>query len=281
VISLIVHGGAGDIPDRRVDGYRRGCVRALEAGWAVLSKRGTALDAVETAVRLMEDDPVFDAGRGSYMNRDGQIEMDAAIMDGTTLANGAVAAIQRVRHPVSVARLVMERTPHCLIVGEGAERFARDMGVPECSLADLQVDLDDRTAAVSDTVGAVARDAHGNLAAATSTGGLAGKMPGRVGDSPLVGSGVYADTTLGAASATGRGEDLIRIVASKAVCDLMGRSLAPQEAAQRVIAYLGDRVQGQGGLIAMSPGGVVGAAYNTARMARAWMDPDGSIVARV
>lgn len=291
-ISLIVHSGAGDdIHDGMVEPFRRGVVEAARVGWAVLQNLGSALDAVEAAVRAMEDNPTFDAGRGSFPNQAGEIEMDAILMDGATLNNGAVAAIQRVAHPISVARLVMEQTPHTLLVGAGAEAFARSMGVPVIPTEALLVERDDPPPSagssaglfmpIQDTVGALALDAQGHLAAATSTGGMRHKMPGRVGDSPIIGSGAYADDSLGAASATGRGEDIMKIILSKSACDLMAGGLAPQAAADAIIRRLAERVKGQGGVILMNPEGEVGCAYNTLRMGRAWINQDGEIVAFV
>lgn len=290
-ISLIVHSGAGDdIHDGLVEPFRRGVIAAAKAGWAVLQKGGSALDAVEAAVRVMEEDPVFDAGRGSFPNQAGEIEMDAILMDGATLNNGAVAAIQHVTHPISVARLVMERTPHTLMVGAGAEAFARSMGVPLVPTEALLVARDDNPPSASgsglclplqDTVGALALDAQGHLAAATSTGGMRDKMPGRVGDSPIIGCGAYADDRLGAASATGRGEDIMKVILSKSACDLMASGVAPQQAAEAMIQYLAQRVNGQGGIILMNPQGEVGCAYNSLRMGRAWVTPQGEIVAFV
>ncbi len=286
-ISLIVHSGAGDdISAAQVEPFRRGVIEAAQVGWAVLQRQGSALDAVEAAVRAMEDNPTFDAGRGSFPNQAGEIEMDAIIMDGATLNNGAVAAIQRVANPVSVARLVMERTPHTLLVGAGAEAFARSVGIPVTPVEALRVESTDWLLTppglpLQDTVGALALDAQGHLAAATSTGGMRQKLPGRVGDSPIIGSGAYADNALGAASATGRGEDLMKIVISKSACDLMAGGLAPQPAAEAIIRYLAQRVNGRGGIILMNPRGEVGCAYNTLRMGRAWVKPDGEIVAFV
>ncbi|MCL4301102.1 MAG: isoaspartyl peptidase/L-asparaginase [Anaerolineae bacterium] len=290
-ISLIVHSGAGDdIHDGLVEPFRRGVIEAAEAGWLVLQNGGSALDAVEMAVRVMEDNPTFDAGRGSFPNQAGEIEMDAILMDGATLNNGAVAAIQRVAHPISVARLVMERTPHTLLVGAGAEAFARSVGVPLVPTEALLVERKDRPPAaggsglflpIQDTVGALALDAEGHLAAATSTGGMRHKMPGRVGDSPIIGCGAYADDSIGAASATGRGEDIMKVILCKSACDTMAGGLVPQQAAESIIHYLAQRVNGRGGIILMNPKGEVGCAYNTLRMGRAWVNPDGEIVAFV
>jgi beta-aspartyl-peptidase (threonine type) len=281
--SLIVHGGAWSVPEGDVQAALAGCRRAAQAGWAILQHGGSALDAVEAAVHVLEDDPVFDAGIGSHLNLDGEVEMDAIIMDGATLRNGAVAAIQRVRYPVSVARLVMERTPHSLLVGAGAEAFARSQGVAVFSEEELIVPRERDTlrsiraqkGLAQDTVGAAARDANGHLAAATSTGGTMGKLPGRVGDSPLIGSGAYADDLAGAASATGNGESLMKIVISKTACDLMTAGLTAQAAAEAVIQRLAQRTTGAGGLIVVDAQGRVGHAFNTPRMACAWVGADG------
>ncbi len=277
---IIVHGGAGNDFDDRVTAFRVGVERAAEAGWAVLERGGSALDAAEAAVRVLEDDPVYDAGHGSYLNANGDVEMDAMIMEGARLGYGAVAGIQRVANPVSVARLVMERTPHSLFVWAGAEQFARSMDVPVCAMEELvagssthQLRPEDRAFRADrtgDTVGAVVRDAHGLLAVAVSTGGTAGKMPGRVGDSPIVGGGGYADNETGAAAATGHGEPLMRMVFSKTACDLMGQGLSPQQAADEVLRRLEKRLGPvQAGIILVNPAGEVGAAYNTHHMAHA------------
>lgn len=277
-ISLIIHGGAGDITAKDAPAYRRGCVNAAQIGWSLLQQGASAIDAVEAAVKVLEDDATFDAGRGSYPNQLGEIEMDAILMDGATLKSGAVAGIQRVRHPITVARLVMEQTRHSLLVGAGAEAFARKMQIPVCPIEYLLApNYRAGKAPGHDTVGVIARDAQGHLAVGTSTGGMAQKLPGRVGDSPLIGSGAYADDLLGAASATGVGEDLMKLIFSKLVCDLMGSGFSAQAAVQTAVQRLGERVQGVGGAIAMNAAGEVGFAYNTPGMARAWFTPDGEL----
>ena len=291
--SLIVHGGAWSIPREEVEPHVHGCRVAAQAGWDVLTKGGSALDAVEAAVRVLEDDPTFDAGRGSVLNADGDIEMDAIVMDGATLNTGAVAAIQRVQHPVTVARLIMEHSDHNLLVGAGAEAFARRMGelvYPQVNLI-VERELERWRAAqkngreptrrdfTHDTVGAVARDAKGHLAVATSTGGTFNKLPGRVGDSPLIGSGAYADDLYGAASATGWGESLMKIVISKTACDLIAAGLTAQQAADAAIKRLADRVDGHGGIIVVDARGSAGYARNTPGMAYAYIAPGGDIVA--
>jgi beta-aspartyl-peptidase (threonine type) len=257
------------------------------------------LEAVEAALRVMEDDPTFDAGRGSFFNAIGEVEMDAIIMDGRDLNFGAVAAVQRVRHPITLARLVMTESEHTMIAGAGAETFAREHGVPVCPIMELLTgrELERWKAAhadghpqnwtpfgaapsslPSDTVGAVALDAGGNLAAATSTGGTFNKLPGRVGDSPLVGCGAYADNQTGAVSASGLGEALMKVVISKTVCDFIARGMTAQEAADAAIAVLDERTTGEGGLIVLDRMGRIGIAHNTAYIAHACVTAGGEIV---
>ena len=287
---LLVHGGAWYIPDAERSTYIEGCRRAVQVGWSLLSEGGPALDAVERAVRVLEDDPTFDAGRGSYLNQADEVQMDAILMDGRSLDFGAVAAVRNVAHPISLARLVMERSEHRLIVGLGAEALAKAYRVPRVPddylLGKRDVGgwspPDHRRAAAmhfGDTVGAVALDVCGNMAVATSTGGTPDKWPGRVGDSPLIGCGAYADNSSGAASATGSGESLMRIVTSKAACDLMGEGFTAQEAADRIITRLWDRVRGYGGVILIDPEGRVGLAHNTPNMAYAYRMASSEIVA--
>jgi beta-aspartyl-peptidase (threonine type) len=333
--TIVVHGGAYDIPSETHQAHMDGCRRAAEAGWTVLAHGGSALDAVEAAVRVMEDDPTFDAGYGSFLNAAGEVELDAIIMDGRDLDLGAVAAVQRVRHPVTLARLVMTESEHALLAGAGAEAFARQHGLPVCSTEELlagrelerwraahasgnphdwepfgvacpeqsrraqgrpfghgrSVRAQDRPFGVacpeqsrgaqdrpsgvapSDTVGAVALDADGNLAAATSTGGTFNKLPGRVGDSPLVGCGAYADNRTGAVSATGLGEALMKVVISKTACDFIASGMTAQEAADAAIAVLAERTTGEGGLIVLDRLGGVGVAHNTPYIARAIVTP--------
>ncbi len=283
--AILVHGGAGAIfPDDRAHACARGCLEAARAGHEVLAAGGTALDATVAACVVLEDDPAFNAGTGSCLNADGEVEMDACLMDGASLRAGAVAAIRGVRNPIRVARLVMERSPHVLLAGAGAERFARGHGVEpyppsflvtERALTRWQKECDEGWTAKPGTVGAVALDANGHVAAATSTGGISFKLPGRVGDSPLPGAGTYADDLTGAVSATGQGEAIIRVVLAKAVCDRIGAGLHPQKAAEEALAQLG-RVHGEGGLIVVDRHGRLGIACNTARMSRGWVDADGN-----
>jgi beta-aspartyl-peptidase (threonine type) len=283
--AIIVHGGAGDWQSgsQRLEKAVAACVEAAAAGQAILTAAGSALDAVEAAVRVLEDNPVVDAGRGSYLNAEGEIEMDALIMDGRTLDLGAVAAVKCIRNPITLARRVMVDSQHTFLVGSGAEAFADSIGFPRCPMADLivaeNVDVFDVSqAAIGDTVGAVALDEDGNLAAATSTGGTRNKLPGRVGDSPLVGSGGYADNRTAAVSATGYGEALMKIVIGKQTCDYVSSGLSAQAACETAIRLLEERLKGHGGLIAVDWRGRVGYAYNTTAMPHAFALGDESVM---
>jgi len=295
---IIVHGGAWKIAEETHAAHIEGTRRAAEVGWAILAQGGSALDAVEKAVAEMEDDPTFDAGVGSVLNRSGGIEMDAIIMDGKTLTLGAVAAVRGITNPIRLARLIAQDTDHNLLVGEGARRFAETKGMRLCAEAELTVQREiERFHRLQNTpnyhlahefapdpqgtVGAVAIDAEGNVAAATSTGGAAYKLPGRVGDSPLVGSGAYADNHTGAASATGHGESIMRVVLSKSSTDAIARGMSAQEAADFAIQTMFERVNGYGGIILVDYRGQVAFAYNTPHMAVAWTDEDGQTHARI
>jgi beta-aspartyl-peptidase (threonine type) len=281
---IVVHGGAGaweQAPERLVLA-KKACHTAAQAGQTVLLKGGTALDAVEVAVRMLEDDPNLDAGRGSYPNVQGEIEMDAMIMDGRSLDIGAVAAVQKIRNPISLARTLLTVENTNILVGTGAASYADSIKFQRCDTKDLLVDpalwSGEAENPTRDTVGAVVRDIYGDLAAATSTGGTKGKRPGRIGDSPLVGSGAYADNLSAAVSATGRGEELMKIVISKLVCDFVAAGLSAQEACHAAIRNLDKRVKGQGGLIAVDKGGGIGIAYNTTAMPWAYAIGRGAIV---
>jgi beta-aspartyl-peptidase (threonine type) len=291
-IRLIVHGGAWDIPQALHQPHVEGCTKAAVAARDALVRGGTALDAVEIAVRLLEDDPTFDAGRGSFLNAEGMAELDAIIMDGHDLNLGAVASVRRIRHPITLARLIMTECEHALLVGAGAETFAQQQGLTLCANQELITTREwERWLAgrenetpkdlFGDTVGAVALDAEGNVAVATSTGGTFKKHPGRVGDSPLVGCGGYADNRIGAASATGEGEALMKVVISKTVCDLMAQGMAAQEAADAAIQLLIERTGGRGGLIVLGTRGDVGLAHNTPYLAHAYLTPRGEIAAGI
>lgn len=283
---MVVHGGAWFVPEEEREEALAAVRRAAAAGWARLEAGASALDAVEAAIHILEDATVFDAGRGSYFNRAGHIEMDAMMMDGRTLNVGAVAAVHQIRHPITLARKVMAYPDFNFLVGEGAKDFAAEQGMRLCDPAELMGRRDSGgwsppKPPPSDTVGAVAMDREGNLASGTSTGGTPNKRPGRVGDSPLVGSGGYADNLTGAASATGAGEALMRIVISKSACDLIAAGKSAQEAAAAVIRLLHERVYGYGGIILIDREGGVGLAHNTPNMSYAYRLPGEEIVAGV
>lgn len=302
--SLIVHGGAWDIPDEAVDACKKGCLDALAEGWKILASGGSALDAVEAAVIVLENDPVFDAGFGSHLNADGKVECDAIVMDGVTLRSGAAAGLQRVRNPIRAARIIYEKCPHMMLIGEGAEKFAKEKDVPLCKPEELVSEAEweaflrcskDEHAAEhhrgheQGTVGAVALDQDGRLFAATSTGGTCCKLPGRVGDSPLIGCGCYADSASGGVSCTGYGEAIMKIVMAKTAVDLLGRSLQANDsmadlanqAAQTCVRLLAERGRGTGGLILLDKEGNPAFAFNTARMAYGYVDSAGTFITGV
>ena len=288
--KLIVHGGAWNIPDEYDVAHINGVTAAISAIYPKLAGGLSALDAVEAAVNILEEDPTFDSGRGAFLNERGEVELDAMIMDGRTLDFGSVAALQNILHPVSVARKVMEETEHCMLVGEGALLFAKKMGFeelpPEALLTDRELDffqkIKNKEAFKThhpfefqnlpmDTVGAVAMDENGNIAAATSTGGTARKLVGRVGDSPICGAGAYADNELGGASATGWGESIMKILLSKTAVDLFGKRPA-MEAARESIFILQKKVSGLGGIIGIDKNGQYALAHNTPKMAYAFWE---------
>jgi beta-aspartyl-peptidase (threonine type) len=290
---LLVHGGAWDIPTDQLAEHTQGVTRAVETGYALLAKGASALDAVEAAVTVLEDDEAFDAGRGSFLTRDGRVQLDALLMDGATLRAGGVACVERLRNPIQAARLVLDRSPHVYFVATGAEEFAQQHGMALIDNAELVLDrerlrlqaaqareragIPDSTFAgldSHDTVGAVALDAAGNLAAATSTGGTLNKAPGRVGDSSLIGCGVYADNRSAAASLTGWGEPIMKLVLGKWAVDRVP-PFGPEQSAQDAITYLQARLQGHGGIILLGPDGRFGIAHNTPRMAWAVYDRNG------
>lgn len=291
MISFIVHGGAWDIPDNLLEAHRSGVSRALQIGWELLSGGASAVDAVEKAINYLEDDPTFDAGRGSFVNAAGEIELDASIMNGSTYRCGAVASVQNIRYPISLARLVMDRSEHVLLSGKGAVQFGAENGIAQCSSDDLLVGRElerwkellkqknystkdsfrKRTDLPSDTVGCIAIDANGVLAAGTSTGGTPNKYPGRVGDSPLIGCGTYADSAIGGVSCTGWGEAIIKVVLAKTIVGLLevnGGNV--QAAADEGIARLEKKAEGFGGVIVLNSKGEPAFSYNTPRMARAY-----------
>jgi beta-aspartyl-peptidase (threonine type) len=285
---LVVHGGAWAMPDELVEAHLNGVRNALSAGWDVLSRGGSALVAIEEAVVVMEDDETFDAGRGSFLNREGKVQMDALIMDGATLRAGGVGCVEHLRNPIRAARKILSESPHVYFVAEGAERFAAEHGLPLCKNEDLVIprEVEQLRALQSgeaghkgelfaptishDTVGAVALDAAGNIAAATSTGGTLNKAPGRLGDSSLIGCGCYADNESAAVSTTGWGEPIMKLVLAKWSADRVLAGNAPEWAAQEAINYLKQRVNGHGGIIVLDAQGRFGIAHNTPRMAWAF-----------
>lgn len=291
--AIIVHGGAWRIPAEEHEAHKQGCYRAALAGYKILAAGGTALEAVETAVTILEDDPTFDAGIGSHLNQAGVVQLDAGMMAGATLQVGAVAAIEHIRNPIQVARRLLT-SPHNMFVGPGATEWAVSAGFPLVEPASFIVPrekeryeyhlragppaLEEGFDRPSDTVGAVAIDRAGNLVAGTSTGGTLFKPVGRVGDSPLPGCGYFADNQSAAVSATGHGESITRIQLARTAADLAAwlADQAPSESlwlapAEAAIRLLGERVAGQGGLIMVDRAGRVGFAHNTPHLARAYM----------
>jgi beta-aspartyl-peptidase (threonine type) len=293
------------MPDDMVDAHLRGVSNALAAGWRVLERGGPALDAVEEAVVIMEDDETFDAGRGSFLNRDGKVQLDALIMDGSTLRAGGVGCVERLRNPVRAARKILSESPHVYFVAEGAEKFAAEHGIALCDNKDLIIpreverlrqyqaaqrdakqagskpDGNDLFAPGSqetthdptishDTVGAVALDRNGNIAAATSTGGTLNKAPGRLGDSSLIGCGCYANNESAAVSTTGWGEPIMKLVLAKWTADRIQAGNLPEWSALEAMNYLKQRLNGHGGIIVLNPEGHIGIAHNTPRMAWAY-----------
>ncbi len=298
---LLVHGGAWAIPDDMLEAHEQGVFDALQAGYSLLERGASAIDAVEAAVARMEDDGTFDAGRGSFLTRDGRVQLDALLMDGATLRAGGVACVERLRNPIKAARLVMDRSPHVYFVGAGAEEFAQSQGMklvdnselvterererlaaaqakeragmPDLTFAgddksrETAVDVDAPGFESHDTVGAVALDTQGRIAAGTSTGGTLNKAPGRVGDSSLIGCGCYADNASAAVSLTGWGEPIMKLVLGKWATDRVQQGVSPEQAAPEAIAYLYRRLGGHGGIILLGPDGRYGIAHNTPRMA--------------
>jgi beta-aspartyl-peptidase (threonine type) len=268
-----------------VDAHLNGVRNAAAAGWRALERGGSALDAVEEAVVVLEDDATFDAGRGSFLNRDGKVQLDAFIMDGATLRGGGVGCVERLRNPVRTARKILSDSEHVYFVAEGAERFAADHGIELCRNEDLIIPREvERLREYQaqgashashlfapeishDTVGAVALDREGNIAASTSTGGTLNKDPGRLGDSSLIGCGCYADNASAAASTTGWGEPIMKLVLAKWATDRVASGNLPEWIAQEAMTYLKDRLNGHGGIILLDAQGRFGIAHNTPRMA--------------
>jgi beta-aspartyl-peptidase (threonine type) len=285
---LVVHGGAWAIPDDMVEAHLNGVRNAVASGWRGLTKGGSALDAVEEAVVIMEDDDTFDAGRGSFLNRDGKVQLDAFVMEGSTLRGGGVGCVERIRNPIRAARKILSESPHVYFVAEGAENFAAEHGIALCDNRDLVIPREiERLRAFQakaaeetpdlfapaishDTVGAVALDRDGNIAAATSTGGTLNKAPGRLGDSSLIGCGCYADNESAAASLTGWGEPIMKLVLAKWAADRVAAGNLPEWVSQEAMNYLKSRVNGHGGIIVLDAKGRIGISHNTPRMAWAY-----------
>ncbi|KAL3274416.1 hypothetical protein HHI36_015807 [Cryptolaemus montrouzieri] len=282
---ILVHGGAGNIRDWRVLPKIEGVKTAAKVAYEILEKGGNALDAVEQAVRILEDDESMNAGRGSVLNEDGEVAMDACIMDGQTLDAGSVAVVKDIAHPITLARLVMEKTPHTFLAGHGANRFAKENGMKILSPGSLvtkdalyaleyfkkhggiQGDCGDiENPGEVGTVGAVAIDCRGHVAAATSTGGLNGKMEGRVGDTPQIGGGTYADDETGAASATGHGESIMKFCVTHSIITAIRNNLDPQEATDSVLNRMTEKLKQTAGAISISKTGDIGIGMTTKRM---------------
>uniref|UniRef100_A0A672SR69 Isoaspartyl peptidase/L-asparaginase n=1 Tax=Sinocyclocheilus grahami TaxID=75366 RepID=A0A672SR69_SINGR len=275
---IVVHGGAWAIPDMLAKASVAGVKNAAWAGDAVLKNGGSAIDAVEKAVRSLEDDPTFDAGHGAVLNINGEVELDSIIMDGETLATGAVASVRNIANPVSLARAVMEKTDHVMLTDRGASMFAERIGIPVAD--DLVTEWKKNLSANlyysrgHDTVGAVALDSLGNVACATSTGGIRNKMVGRVGDSPIIGSGGYADNRSGAVSCTGHGESILKVTLARLILFQMEQGKSATAAAEASLQYMGERVKGCGGAIVVSSTGDWAASFTTPRMAWASIKED-------
>ena len=304
--AIVVHGGAGvierkDLSSGQEAAYRAAMNRAIQAGGAVLSKGGPALDAIETTIRLMENDPLFNAGRGAVFTAEGRNELDSAIMDGKTLAAGSVAGVTRTRHPISLARRVLEKSPHVMLIAAGADRFSKEQGLEqvepgwfyterrwralETFLNEQGLPIPAKPAGAHDrgtdqnlahdegkhgTVGVAALDMNGNVAAGTSTGGTTGKRWGRVGDSPIIGAGTYASNKSCAVSATGTGEYFIRLTVAREICALVEyQGMKLQAAADEVIQKQLTALHGEGGVIAVAPDGQMAWSFNTSGMYRA------------
>lgn len=307
--AVVVHGGAGTMDRKSMDtkteaAYRAALNTALQAAARVLASGGNALDAVEQTLKIMEDDPLFNAGRGAVFTAEGKNELDSSIMDGATLAAGAVAGVTRTRHPISLARAVMEKTPHVLLAGAGADAFAREAGLEQVDPSfffterrweELVKQLEKEKRPVPPrpkgvakasieagpghefgTTGVAALDRNGNVAAGTSTGGMTAKRPGRVGDSPIIGAGTYASNQSCAVSGTGTGEYFIRLTIAREVCALVQyRGMGLQAAADEVIQKQLANLKGSGGVIAIRPNGEMAWSFNTSGMYRARLSEGG------
>ncbi|XP_068613135.1 isoaspartyl peptidase/L-asparaginase-like [Brachionichthys hirsutus] len=289
---IVVHGGARAVPDELAKVSVDGVKDAARDGFAVLKRGGSAVDAVEAAVRTMEDNSVFNAGHGAVLNADGEVELDAIIMDGRTLSSGAVSSVENIANPVSLARAVMEKTDHVILTSRGANQFAESIGVSTVPTDSLVTEFERKewekcktfvtgvkeeinTQWAHDTVGAVAVDCVGNVACATSTGGIRNKMAGRVGDAPIIGCGGFADNFSGAVSCTGHGESILKVTLARLILFHVEQGKSVAESSQLALQYMADRVHGAGGCIVVSPSGQWTATFTTKRMAWAAVDRDG------
>ncbi|XP_026165811.1 isoaspartyl peptidase/L-asparaginase isoform X2 [Mastacembelus armatus] len=286
---VVVQGGAGFVPRQRSEASTSGVCAAARAAYAILQGGGSSMDAVLEAVTNLENNPVFNAGCGSVLNVKGDIEMDAIVMDGKTLGSGAVSAVRNIANPVQLARLVMEKTSHACLTAEGASKFARDMGIPEVPQESLITEysrmrwkdnLEPDANPVQcqmgkmGTVGAVAVDREGNTACATSTGGMLNKMEGRVGDTPMIGSGSYADNKVGAVSITGHGEAIMKVALARLIMFHMEQGQSVEAASDLGLAYMKSRVDGLGGVVTVDPQGHWAARFSSLQMAWAAAQKD-------
>ncbi|XP_073531585.1 isoaspartyl peptidase/L-asparaginase-like [Phyllobates terribilis] len=288
---IVVHGGAWAIPDELAECSKIGVKNAATCGFSILAKGGSSLEAVEAAVKSLEDDKAFDAGHGAVLNANGDVELDAIIMDGKNLAVGAVSCIKNIANPVMFARKIMEQTPHIMLTGSGANKFAEKLKIEKIPTEELvtanavkeknqkyhqSVTNLFSPEMMHDTVGAVAIDSKGNLSCATSTGGIPNKMVGRIGDSPIIGSGAYADNFIGAVSSTGHGEAIMKVTLARQVLFNMEKGEPPQSAADHALEYMKNKVHGGGGLIVVSKSGEWAARFTTKRMA--WASIENNIL---
>ncbi|KAM9803685.1 isoaspartyl peptidase/L-asparaginase [Neosynchiropus ocellatus] len=286
---VVVHGGAGVVPKERSEMSMSGVCSAARAGYVVLQAGGSSMDAVVEAVTHLENNPSFNAGCGSVLNANGDVEMDALVMDGKMLASGAVSAVQHIANPIQLARLVMDKTDHACLTADGASKFARTMGVPEVSQESLITEYArmrwrknmapganpvESQMGKMGTVGAVALDRHGNVACATSTGGILNKMEGRVGDTPCIGHGGYADNNLGAVSTTGHGEAIMKVTLARLVLFYMEQGQSVQEASDSALAHMKSRVSGLGGVVTLDPQGNWTARFSSQQMSWAAAQSD-------
>lgn len=295
--ALAIHGGAGPLPKAQMTPdkrklYEADLTKALNAGYAVLKSGGKSLDAVEASVKVLEDSPLFNAGRGSVFTYEGAHELDASIMDGKNLAAGAVAGVRHIKNPVSLARAVMEKSPHVMLTGAGAEEFALQQGFSLVSQdyfftqekLDLlqEVKAEALKASPKGTVGAVALDKAGNLAAATSTGGMTNKRWNRVGDSPIIGAGTYANNQAVAVSATGHGEFFIRSVVGHDIFALMAYGkMNLKQATDEVVMNKLVKIGGEGGIVSVDKLGNVATPFNSEGMYHGWVDRDGKLQVKI